>query len=95
MSDTPGEDIGVPNNEDRITPKAAGQDTIALELSQTLQNEQIVTSFAVKACCIVVGLNHKYDKKTIVSTIYNKDWNKTIKSFSDCARKKGLTIITF
>jgi hypothetical protein len=63
MSDTSGDDIGVPNNEDRITPNAAGLDTITLELSEILQNKQIVTSFAVKAYCIVVGLNHKYDKK--------------------------------
>jgi len=90
MNDTPGEDTGFLKNEDCSTPKAAGQDTIVLELSQTLKDEKIVTSFTVKAYCIVVGLNHKYDKKIIVSTIYNKDWNKTIKSFSDCARKKGI-----
>ena len=37
----------------------------------------------------MAGLNHKYDNKTIVSTIY-KDWIKIINSFSDCAKKKGI-----
>ncbi|MBV9179099.1 MAG: hypothetical protein JO297_18875, partial [Nitrososphaeraceae archaeon] len=89
MGDTLGEELGVPNNEEHSTPKDSGKDTIALAINDTLQKEQILTSFTVKACCIIVGLNHKYDKKTIVSSIY-KDWNKTIKSFSDCARKKGI-----
>ena len=65
MSDTPVDDIGVPNKEDDNAPKDSGKDTIALDLNDTLQKEQIVTSFTVnkKTRCIVVGLNHKYEKK--------------------------------
>jgi hypothetical protein len=56
-----------------------------------LQNEQIVTSFTVnkKTGCIIVGLNHKYEKKTVVSSVY-RDWPKTINAFSTCAKKKGV-----
>src|SRR5690349_2153067 len=93
MSDTPVDDIGVPNKEDGNAPKDSGKDTIALDLNDTLQKEQIVTSFTVnkKTRCIVVGLNHKYEKKTVVSPVY-KDWIKTIDFFSTCAKKKGVDI---
>jgi hypothetical protein len=90
MSDT-GEDIDVPNNEDRSAPKALDKDTISLDLNDTLQKEQIVTSFTInkKSQSIVVSLNHKYKQKTIVSTLYN-DWIKTIRSFSVRAEQKGV-----
>jgi hypothetical protein len=65
MSDTLGGDTGVPNNEDHSTPKALDKDTIALDLNDTLQKEQIVTSFTVnkKSQSIVVRLIISMTKK--------------------------------
>ena len=61
----PGKDIDFQKNEDSSTQKTSAKDSIALPLSETLQNEQIVTSFTVnkKTGSIIVGLNHKYEKK--------------------------------
>ena len=64
-----------------------------------LKEEQIVTKFVAKptnskkgtAGFIELELNHKYDKKTIVSDIYDDNWNKTIKQFNERAKQKGIS----
>lgn len=65
---------------------------ISLELTEKLQREQILTSFEVntKTKCIIAGLNHVYDRKTVVSNIY-QDWIKTIDGFATRAKKKGIS----
>ena len=40
---------------------------------------------------IELELNHKYDKKTIVSDVYDDNWNKTIKQFKERAKQKGIS----
>jgi hypothetical protein len=66
---------------------------ITLELSPKLQQEQIVTSyiFDLKINSIVVELNHKYDKKTIISKIVKDDWTKTIEKFQSQMRQSGVS----
>ena len=64
-----------------------------------LKEEQIVTKFVAKptngkrvhAGFIELELNHKYDRKTIISDIYDDNWIKTIKLFSDRAKQKGIS----
>ena len=64
-----------------------------------LKEEQIVTKFVAKptnskkgtAGFIELELNHKYDKKTIVSDVYDDNWNKTIKQFKERAKQKGIS----
>ena len=64
-----------------------------------LKEEQIVTKFVAKptnskrgtAGYIELELNHKYDRKTIISDIYDDNWHKTIKLFSDRAKQKGIS----
>ena len=43
-----------------------------------------------KTKCIEARLNHVYDNKTIISTIY-QDWIKTIDTFAARAKKKGIS----
>jgi len=56
---------------------------ITLELSPKLRQEQIVTSYIYdsKTSSLVVELNHKYDKETIISKIVKDDSTKTIERF--------------
>jgi hypothetical protein len=58
----------------------------------TLDHKGIVTHFIVKGKtkCIEAKLNHAYNNKTIVSTVY-RDWIKTIDTFVDRAKKKGVS----
>jgi hypothetical protein len=65
---------------------------IALDITESLQREQILTTFVVnnKTGCIVASLNHVYDKKTIVSNIY-RDWIKTIDVFTTRAKEKKVS----
>ena len=39
---------------------------------------------------ITLELNHKYDRKIIVSDLYTDSWNKTIKNFSGRLEEKGI-----
>jgi radical SAM superfamily enzyme with C-terminal helix-hairpin-helix motif len=66
---------------------------ITLELSPKLQQEQIVTSYIrdLKTNRLVVELNHKYDKKTIISKIVKDDWTKTIERFEHEMKRKGVS----
>ena len=63
-----------------------------LELTENLQNQQILTAFEInkKTRCIIAGLNHVYEKKTVISNIY-PDWIKTIDTFAARAKKKGIS----
>ena len=65
---------------------------ITLDISESLQQQHILTAFVVnnKTGCIIVSLNHVYDKKTIVSNIY-QDWIKTIDAFATRAKEKGIS----
>ena len=64
-----------------------------------LKEEEIVTKFIAKptnskkgtAGFIELELNHKYHRKTIVSDVYDDNWNKTIKQFSERAKQKGVS----
>ncbi|MGA9841452.1 MAG: hypothetical protein WBQ25_03985, partial [Nitrososphaeraceae archaeon] len=64
-----------------------------------LKEEEIVTKFIAKptnskkgsAGFIELELNHKYDRKTIISDLYDDNWSKTIKQFSDRAKQKGVS----
>ena len=63
---TTDKDIGLSNNDSRSEDgNTLDEDIIALDLNDTLQKEQIVTSFTVnkKSQSIVVRLNHKYNQK--------------------------------
>ncbi|MGA9172167.1 MAG: hypothetical protein WBZ20_18670 [Nitrososphaeraceae archaeon] len=89
---TTDKDIGLSNRDSRSEDgNTLDEDTIALDLNDTLQKEQIVRSFTVnkKSQSIVVRLNHKDKQMTVVSTLYS-DWNKTINSFSVRAKEKGV-----
>jgi len=57
----------------------------------TLDCKGIVIHFIVNGNtkCIEAKLNHAYNNKTIVSTVY-RDWNKTIDTFVFKAKKKGV-----
>lgn len=61
-----------------------------LDISESLQ--QILTAFVVnsKTGFIIASLNHVYDKRTIVSDIY-QDWTKTIDAFVTRAKEKGIS----
>jgi hypothetical protein len=68
---------------------------INLQLPERLKNENIVTTFLVKTDrngrhLVTLELNHKYEKKTIVSDIHSDSWIKTITNFSDRAKRKGV-----
>lgn len=66
---------------------------VTLELSPRLQQEQIVTSYTydLKTNSLVVELNHKYDKKTIISKILKDDWAKTIEKFQVQMKQSGVS----
>ena len=55
-----------------------GSDLLHLTLSQSMEREGIVIRYDIskKHLLILVGLNHKYANKTIVSNLYS-DWVKT------------------
>jgi hypothetical protein len=40
---------------------------------------------------LVIELNHKYDKKTIISKIVKDDWTKTIEKFQGDMKRKGVS----
>ena len=65
---------------------------ISLDITESLQQEQILTRFVVDktTSCITVSLNHAYEKKTIVSNI-SRNWSETRDIFVDIAKKKGVS----
>jgi hypothetical protein len=94
MNNTSDEDkdFSTDSSKDGSNDDVSNKHIIALVLRDDLQKEQIVTSFAVrkKTKCIEVKLNHTYENKTIVSTIY-PDWIKTVDTFTIRAKKKGIS----
>jgi hypothetical protein len=66
---------------------------ITLELSPKLQQEQIVTSYIcdLKTNSLALELNHKYDKKTIISKIVKDDCTKSIERFEHEMKRKGVS----
>ena len=83
---------GKESNDDTSSNDSHKADVIALEISESLQQEQILTAFVVnnKTGCIMARLNHVYDKKTIVSDI-SQNWIKTIDTFATGAKEKGVS----
>src|SRR5918912_2761558 len=71
--------------------KNSDNNLIPLDITEELQKEGIIVSFVAnkKTQCIAAELNHIYDKKTLVSSVY-QDWIRTLNSFSTQASKKGL-----
>lgn len=65
---------------------------IALDITESLQQEQILTAFVVNSNtgCIVASLNHVYNQKTIVSGTY-QDWIRTIDTFTIRAKQKRIS----
>jgi hypothetical protein len=66
---------------------------ITLELSPKLQQEKVITRYIYdsKTNCLVLELNHKYDKKTIISKILKDDWTKTIEKFRGQMKQGGVS----
>jgi hypothetical protein len=65
---------------------------IELELAPKLQRENIVTKylFDLNNLDIILELNHKYDKKTIVSPLEIGDWQYTIQKFKENLENQGI-----
>jgi hypothetical protein len=80
------------NSEDSADNDNRKGNFIALDITERLQQEQILTTFAInkKTGCIIASLNHVYNKKTIVSNIY-RDWLKTLDVFASRAEEKGVS----
>lgn len=76
---------------DNYDDSAAHPVEVQLDLRQQLIDEQIVMGFALnkKTKCIILQLNHRYEKKSVVCTVY-RDWLKTIDKFSGQAKRKGV-----
>jgi hypothetical protein len=85
-------DFSTDSSKDGNNDDISNKHIIVLDLRDDLQKEQIVTSFNVrkKTKCIEVKLNHSYENKTIVSTIY-PDWIKTVDTFTIRAKRKGIS----
>lgn len=66
---------------------------VTLELSPKLQQEKVITNYIYdsKTNCLVLELNHKNDKTTIVSKIIKDDWTKTIERFEHETKRKGVS----
>jgi hypothetical protein len=64
-----------------------------------LKEANIVTKFVVKPTnskkgtsgFIELELNHKYERKTIITDVYDDAWVKTIKLFTDRTKQKGVS----
>ena len=81
----PSENI---DSKDNVSPS---NDIITLEKG-SLDHKGIVTHFIVngRTKCIEAKLNHLYDNKTIVSTVY-RDYIKTVDTFVGRAKRKGIS----
>ena len=66
---------------------------IPIELTEDLIKQEIVTKFIFdkRSKLLILSLNHKYKKKTVVSPIFKNDWLKTIQKFKDQMTSKGMT----
>ena len=65
---------------------------IYFELTDDIKKEGIINEFFINVPnSIVIELNHKYEKKIVISRIYQKDWNKTSEIFEKSLREKGIT----
>jgi hypothetical protein len=67
-----------------------GRKISILELSESLQNENIVKAFEADDRCIRLTLNHTYKNISVISDIDKKLWQKTVRNFRDAAEKKGV-----
>src|SRR5919198_3774582 len=65
---------------------------LELELTPELKQAGIVNRFAyyTKTNAILVLLNHHYNSKSIVFSVYKKDWNKTHSIFEKQLKQKGI-----
>lgn len=65
---------------------------IVLELTDELRQQEIITSFVYdkKNKLLILSLNHKYNKKTIPSPVFENSWQKTVKTFVQQAEQKGV-----
>jgi hypothetical protein len=74
-----------------VTEANSNNKTILLELTEKIQQEGIVISFAKDKTTnnLILCLNHDYGKKKIVSPIY-KDWIKTTDTFARQMKVKGV-----
>jgi hypothetical protein len=68
------------------------KDIISLELTDRIQQEQIVTGydFNTKIRSLVLSLNHKY-QDTVITTPVDSNWTKTIKIFAKELKRKNVT----
>lgn len=80
------------NNDDTSHTECRKDTFIALDISESLQQQQILIAFGAnkKTGCIIASLNHIYNNKTIVANIY-PDWIKTIDVFTNRAKEKGVS----
>ena len=86
-------------NKDKDDDDPNREKYILLPLSPKLKEAQVVTMLGVKptnskkgtAGYIELQLNHKYEKKTVISDVTDSDWTKTIKTFIANAKRKGVT----
>jgi hypothetical protein len=66
---------------------------IPIELTEDLIKQEIVTNFIFdkRSKLLILSLNHKYKKKTVVPPVFKNDWLKTIQKFKDQMTSKGMT----
>jgi hypothetical protein len=66
---------------------------ITIELTEDLKEQEIVTNFVFdkRSNLLILSLNHKYKKKTVVSPVFQNDWLKTTQKFKDQMTSKGVT----
>ncbi|MFZ0512857.1 MAG: hypothetical protein WAM14_14715 [Candidatus Nitrosopolaris sp.] len=66
---------------------------ITIELTEDLKEQEIVTNFIFdkRSKLLILSLNHKYKKKTVVSPVLQNDWLKTTQKFKDQMTAKGVT----
>jgi hypothetical protein len=72
---------------------AHDQTEMVLELTDEVRQQDIVTSFVFnrKKKLLILSLNHKHSKKTILSPVFEFDWPKTIKTFIGHMELKGVS----
>jgi hypothetical protein len=65
---------------------------ITIELTEDLKEQEIVTNFIFdrRSKLLILSLNHKYKKKTIVSPVFQNDWLKTTQKFKAQMSSKGV-----
>jgi len=74
------------------TYSTSNNSIIILGLTDEIKHEEIVTNFVFdkKSNHLILSLNHRYSKKTIVSPLYENDWPKTIRTITKQVGLKGL-----